>query len=152
MAKRYAKVWTGGTFDHLHEGHKELMQAAFDAGERVVIGMTADDVVRDKAYADLIQPLEVRRAALEDYLSATFGRERFEIVVQGSIYTNASLDPELEANVLCYKTTHHFDDINRAREAAGVEPLESVMSAGEQRGVSSTRIREELHRKTAGET
>lgn len=150
MARRYDKVWTGGTFDHLHEGHQELLRAAFDAGERVVIGLTADDVVRGKEYAWLIQPIDERRAILEQYLDETYGRDRYEVVVQGSVYTDASLDPELQANVLCYKTTHHFDDINRAREEAGVQPLEPVMSAGDHKGVSSTRIRERLHRERTG--
>ena len=27
MTRPYCKVWTGGTFDHLHDGHKERREA-----------------------------------------------------------------------------------------------------------------------------
>ena len=29
MPRRYRMVWTGGTFDHLHAGHHEVLSAAF---------------------------------------------------------------------------------------------------------------------------
>ncbi len=146
VTRPYGKVWTGGTFDHLHDGHKELMARAFEAGDFVLVGITADEVVQGKAHAELIQTVEERQAALEAHLAETYGRDRFEVVVQGSVYTEASLDPDLEANVLCYKTKQHFDDINERREARGLRPLEWVMSASECRHISSTKIRERLAR------
>lgn len=147
MTRPYRKVWTGGTFDHLHDGHKELFEKAFEVGDLVIIGLTADDIVRTKAHADLIQPVEVRKAALERYLGETYGEERFRVVVQESVYTEASLDPDLQANILCYKTEQHHLDINQRRRELGIPELEAVMSADRMRGVvSSTLIRERLSR------
>jgi pantetheine-phosphate adenylyltransferase len=133
----YRKVWTGGTFDHLHEGHKELLAAAFAAGDHVVIGLLADDRVRGKAFAELIQPEGERRRILEAYLADTYGTERFTVLLQG--------------DVMCYKTGEHFHAINAHREAAGLRPLEWVDSPSEFRGrLSSTMIRERLRREETG--
>lgn len=145
VSKRpYKKVWTGGTFDHFHEGHKELIDKAFEVGDFVVIAILADEVVQDKQYAALIQTLEVRKSTIDEYLAKKYGRDRYKIVVQDAVYTDASLDPELEANILCYKTEQHFYDINKRREDKGLKPLVWVMSPNKYVGISSTEIRKKL--------
>ncbi|MFX1574819.1 MAG: adenylyltransferase/cytidyltransferase family protein, partial [Promethearchaeota archaeon] len=35
-----SQVGLGGTFDHLHEGHKFLLKTALSISEKIVIGLT----------------------------------------------------------------------------------------------------------------
>ena len=42
---KYKKVATGGTFDHIHAGHRRLLEKSFEVGEEVVIGLTSDEFV-----------------------------------------------------------------------------------------------------------
>ena len=42
----YRHVVVAGTFDGLHKGHKAVLTRAFEAGERVMIGITSDEYVR----------------------------------------------------------------------------------------------------------
>ena len=145
MSKRqFNKVWTGGTFDHFHEGHRELLKTAFDAGDYVVIGITTNNLVKNKRYSELIQPLEERMTNVRKWLDEQFGSERYEMTILDSVYTNACLDPALEANIICFKTEVHGDDINRMRRERGVPELALVSSPGKKEFVSSTTIREDI--------
>ena len=45
----------GGTFDHMHSGHRLLLtQAAMFTKSRMVIGVTADELLKKKKYAEVI--------------------------------------------------------------------------------------------------
>ena len=85
MSKRqFNKVWTGGTFDHFHEGHRELLNTAFDAGDYVVIGITTNERVKNKRYSELIHGLlkvniELDRKSLSEM--AIHDPEAFDAVV-----------------------------------------------------------------------
>src|SRR5258706_7508860 len=39
----YNVIVIGGTFDHLHEGHKVFLRFAFQKSKEVLIGVTADE-------------------------------------------------------------------------------------------------------------
>ncbi|CAJ2499737.1 Uu.00g025900.m01.CDS01 [Anthostomella pinea] len=70
----------GGTFDHLHPGHKLLLTAAVlllnvpekgTAGPcRFIIGVTGDELLKRKKYAELVQPWNVRAMSIMDFLSS----------------------------------------------------------------------------------
>ena len=51
----------GGTFDHLHNGHKLLLsQALLSSDSRILIGVTTDKLLIKKAYAEFIEPFTIR--------------------------------------------------------------------------------------------
>ncbi len=63
-------VALGGTFDHLHAGHKILLSmAAFIASSKLIVGVTAPALLTRKAHASVLQPLPVRSAAVRGFLS-----------------------------------------------------------------------------------
>jgi cytidyltransferase-like protein len=47
MNKKLSTVLVGGTFDEFHRGHRKLIMTAFEAGERVMIGLSSDDLARE---------------------------------------------------------------------------------------------------------
>ncbi|KAJ4291456.1 hypothetical protein N0V88_006052 [Collariella sp. IMI 366227] len=72
QTKTYPVVCLGGTFDYLHPGHKLLLSAAAlllevprkgDAAvkpARYIIGITGDEMLRNKKFAEFVQTWEVR--------------------------------------------------------------------------------------------
>lgn len=80
--RRYPTVCLGGTFDHLHLGHKLLLSAAaylLEVPERksdddtasctLIVGVTGDELLRNKKYAEYVQSWDRRAASVLDFLS-----------------------------------------------------------------------------------
>lgn len=75
----YPVVCLGGTFDHLHPGHKLLLSAGAlllkvpEKGSRAackfIIGVTGDAMLRNKKYAELVEPWETRARNVILFLS-----------------------------------------------------------------------------------
>lgn len=61
-------VALGGTFDHLHNGHKLLLtQAMLCSDQRVLCGVTTDALLKKKAYAEFLESFEKRRQSVIDF-------------------------------------------------------------------------------------
>ena len=50
--KPFKFVCLGGTFDHLHEGHKNLLKMAKKMGSHILIGLTSDEIVKHKKHSN----------------------------------------------------------------------------------------------------
>lgn len=56
----YSDVALGGTFDHIHNGHRLLLtQSAALARQRVVVGVSSGPLLANKVLSELIKPTEV---------------------------------------------------------------------------------------------
>ncbi|KAI0399845.1 cytidylyltransferase [Xylaria palmicola] len=80
QSKTYPVVCLGGTFDHLHAGHKLLLTAAAillevpqdpaTAPARFIIGVTGDELLKRKKYAELVQSWDLRVANVVEFLAS----------------------------------------------------------------------------------
>ncbi|MEM1537534.1 MAG: pantetheine-phosphate adenylyltransferase [Candidatus Nezhaarchaeales archaeon] len=143
--KRFKLVAVGGTFDRLHDGHKALLSKAFECGERVLIGLSGDELVRSKRRADEISSYSEREKALRDFLKEKGLLNRAEISKltspEGELLTNALI----EALIVSEETLERAVKINKERMKAGLPSLELVVvpmvKAENGLPISSTRIR-----------
>jgi cytidyltransferase-like protein len=61
----------GGTFDHLHLGHRLLLsQAAILTKTTLHCGVTSESLLSSKAYKEYMEPLHVRMEAVSSFLRA----------------------------------------------------------------------------------
>lgn len=105
----------------IHEGHKRLLERAFEVAEHVVIGLTTDE------YARAIKPYDVppfleRQENLRKYLAAA-GHTNWTVVELSDPYGPAATDPTIEAIVVSEETLPTARKINDFRIARGLKPL-----------------------------
>ena len=142
--RRYRTVATGGTFDRLHEGHKALLSKSFEAGEKVVIGVTSDAFALKEGKRPE-QSYRERVKALRDYIRHEFPSHPYLISKLDDYFGPGIASGEVEAIVVSSETAKRVDLANRLRAAKGFPPLEvitvSFVLARDGKPISSTRIR-----------
>jgi len=65
----YDSVALGGTFDHLHSGHKLMLSlAALICNNRLLCGVTAEEMLSSKTHPQQLEPLATRMLTVERFL------------------------------------------------------------------------------------
>jgi len=141
---RFTKVATGGTFDHIHAGHKRLLEKSFEVGDHVIIGLTSDEFVArlgkkpDYDYA-------LREATLHKYIEENFPGREYTIAKLHDYFGPGIADPDVQALVASPETAVRLKIANDLRKERGYPPLELVtvdwVKAEDGKPISSTRIR-----------
>ncbi|WP_048150967.1 phosphopantetheine adenylyltransferase [Palaeococcus ferrophilus] len=141
---KYRKVVVGGTFDRLHLGHKALLRRAFEVGRFVYIGLTSDEMVKDKPYAERILPYPHRLRDLLKFLEVN-GYQNYRIIKIHNALGFTVEFRELEAIVVSEETYKGALLVNRAREEHGLKPLAieriPIIRSGIGEKISSSLIR-----------
>ncbi|MBY8986319.1 MAG: adenylyltransferase/cytidyltransferase family protein, partial [Candidatus Lokiarchaeota archaeon] len=70
----------GGTFDHLHEGHKFLLRTAISISESIEIGLTSQNLLEQKQYVSKLEDYETRKKNLKEFLASFSDLKRTNIV------------------------------------------------------------------------
>jgi len=144
---KYSAVVLGGTFDRLHPGHHVLLKAAAElARERVVVGISTGPMLANKEYAHLIQPLDVRRQAVEIFIKSVKPELKVETEPITDPYGPSIVDPALEAIVVSKETIKGGEAVNKKRAERGlsqlqVEVVDLVLEHGNSEKISSTMLR-----------
>ncbi|MFA4669491.1 phosphopantetheine adenylyltransferase [Pyrococcus kukulkanii] len=126
MMKKFKKVVVGGTFDRLHLGHKALLRKAFEVGKIVYVGLTSDEMVREKPYAEKILPYKRRLKDLITFFEVN-GYKNYRIIKIHNAIGFTTKIKSLEAIVVSEETYKGALLVNRAREELGLKPLEIVV-------------------------
>ena len=113
----------GGTFDHLHQGHKYLIQTGLAFSKKLVIGLTSDKLLKNKKYASKIESYRVRKHNLEKYITSISSSERVEIVQLNDAYGPPVHEPEYEGIIVSQETYEGALKINGVRTERGFAPL-----------------------------
>lgn len=79
-SNRHCSVAVGGTFDHLHAGHKLLLTMTaliLDPGSIqgacLTIGITGDQILRNKSFREELEDFPERQLAVQEFLLAVLG-------------------------------------------------------------------------------
>ncbi len=143
--KKLRKVAVGGTFDELHRGHKTLLTQAFEIGERVVVGLSSDELVSKLSKPHITANYDDRKEGLKTWLNELGLLDRTEIIPLFDAYGSTIKDPEIEALVVSEETKPTAEKINTHRMKAGLPLLKIVsinMVPSQNCGpISTTRIR-----------
>lgn len=142
---KYFKAALGGTFDRIHQGHKELLKTAAKYAQKLVIGVTSDNFVAHKHLGRSILPYQVRIVELKEILQ-TIGISDYELIILEDVYGTTLCDNSIGAIVVSQKTKAGAKMINKKRITRGLKklPIEIAKMVYDQEGeyISSTRIRQ----------
>ena len=123
----------GGTFDHLHNGHKLLLtQALLCSDQKIVCGITTDALLKKKAYAEFIESFSIRKENVIKFCKRINPkiyegeRPRLQIVELADPIGPTGTDPELEALILTREVEKGGKMINDMRISNGLQPLELI--------------------------
>lgn len=147
---KYAVSALGGTFDHLHDGHKILLTvAAFLTNERLIIGLTVEELLVNKKYKDIVQDFDTRRQNVVDFLNTFKPSLKIEIIPLKDVCGPTGTVPEIQALVVSRETIKGGETVNKTRKERGMSTLDiyvvNVLGGKEDDGwkekMSSTDIR-----------
>jgi len=138
-------VAVGGTFDRLHRGHKKLILKAFEVGEKVIIGLTTESMVKNKVLEGEILSFGERLKELEEFLKKEGLLNRCKIVPLNDVYGPTIVNENIEGLVVSEETFGRALEINKIRVSRGMLPLVifviPLVLAENGKPISSRRIR-----------
>jgi len=141
---KYALVAMGGTFDIIHKGHLTLLSNAFKIADKVIIGLTSDDLAEKKGKT-LTHKYEQRLETLTSIISKEFPNSSFQISILDNDFGPAVLEKEVEALIVSDETSNQGNILNRLRAEKNLPPVEVVIVpmflAKDGTRISTTRIK-----------
>lgn len=124
----YDYVATGGTFDHLHAGHRVLLSTACAlCSKELTIGITTSSMLLSKSHADLIDDFSTRQAKCTQFVRSMFPAISIDIHELVDAYGPAVTKPELQALIVSSETVLGGFRINGIRRERGMTPLDIVV-------------------------
>ena len=146
MQKKLKTVAVGGTFDEFHKGHRALLLRAFDVGEHVLVGVSADGLVQRMMKPHLVATYNVRVEEVKGFLRKNGLLDRATIVPLCDSYGVTLTSENLQGIVVSRETESVAMEINRKRRATGLRALEIItiemIPAENSAPISTTRIRD----------
>ena len=141
---KFSLVAMGGTFDIVHKGHLRLLSNAFEISDKVIIGLTSDELATKKGKS-LINKYEKRYENLIRIISKEFPNTYFQISKLDNDFGPAVLEKGVEALVVSDETRNQGNILNILRKKKKLQPVKIItipMSlAKDGAKISTTRIK-----------
>lgn len=121
----YASVAVGGTFDHLHAGHKILLtMAAWICRKKVICGVSDETLLKTKKHVDFIETIETRMTSVRSFFHLINRVLSFSVAPISDIYGATIIDPEIDAIVVSQETISGGNMINEERKRKNMKELD----------------------------
>lgn len=144
----FNKLGMGGSFDHLHEGHKYLIKIALSLSRKVIIGLTTKILLKNKRFPSKIETYKTREENLKGFIKTYTDISRVEIIPLEDPYGPPIHEPDYESIIVSQETYKTALKINEIRESKGFKPIIIIVipfiKDHKNQKISSTAIREQL--------
>jgi pantetheine-phosphate adenylyltransferase len=141
---KYSLVAMGGTFDIIHKGHLALLSSAFEISDKVIIGLTSNELAAKKGKTPN-NDYKKRFENLTSSISKEFQNHSFQISKLDDDFGPAVLEKEVEALVVSGETSNQGNILNELRKKKKLPPVQiitvSMILAKDGKRISTTRIK-----------
>ena len=140
----------GGTFDHLHDGHKFLLRTALNLSHNIEIGLTSQNLLKNKKISSKLEDYNTRERNIKNFICSFTDLNRVNIVEikNWDDMAKYSQDPGYEGLILSQETYSNAVKLNELREEKGMNSIILIviplLKDKNNRKISSTAIREKL--------
>ncbi|THH30359.1 hypothetical protein EUX98_g3817 [Antrodiella citrinella] len=118
----------GGTFDHLHAGHKILLSmAAWITSTKLIVGVTDDALLKNKANKHVLEPLSRREERTRAFLTLFKPSVEYDIVPIVDVYGPTAWDPNIQALVVSKETLSGAAAIEKHRREKDLSSLKTFV-------------------------
>ena len=123
--KSYETVAVGGTFDHIHAGHKILLtMTAWLATRRVVCGITDDELLKNKKYKEVMQNINERTSDTKQFFHRIKRDLSYTFPAINDVAGPTASDASIQALVASRETEAGSAQITEIRQKNGLPPLD----------------------------
>jgi pantetheine-phosphate adenylyltransferase len=146
---RFRNVACGGTFDHLHNGHKKLLTLAASCCDGVLtVGVTSDSMLKAKEFAFLLESSEQRVARVKDFLQQIRPDLATRVVVITDPLGPPGVEADFDAIVVSSETIGGGLKINDVRKDRGFPPMQVLVTRRTTAStLSSSFVRQVIHKR-----
>ena len=141
---KYSLVAMGGTFDIIHKGHLALLSSAFEISDKVIIGLTSNELAAKKGKTPN-NDYKKRFENLTSLISKEFQNHSFQISKLDDDFGPAVLEKGVEALVVSGETSNQGNVLNELREKKKLPSVQiitvSMILAKDGERISTTRIK-----------
>ena len=141
---KFSLIATGGTFDIIHRGHLTLLSNAFAISDKVIIGLTSDELAEKKGKL-IINKYEKRLENLTQVISKEFPNSSFQISKLDNDFGPAVLEKGVEALVVSDEKSKQGITLNQLRSEKKLSLVKIVtvpmFLAKDGKRISTTRIK-----------
>ena len=141
---KYSLVAMGGTFDIIHKGHLALLSSAFEISDKVIIGLTSNELAAKKGKTPN-NDYKKRFENLTSSISKEFQNHSFQISKLDDDFGPAVLEKGVEALVVSGETSNQGNVLNELREKKKLPSVQiitvSMILAKDGKRISTTRIK-----------
>lgn len=117
----YNLVALGGTFDHLHDGHKDFLNFAAQISNNLIIGITQQHMTLQKPFAELIQPEYVRKQAVINFCRRN--KIKAKVITIKNAFGPTIEENDIEAIACTTETLIGAEKINEIRKKLSLKEL-----------------------------
>ena len=122
---KFSLIAMGGTFDIVHRGHITLLSTAFEISDKVIIGLTSDEFVKQKGKKP-IHKYDERLKNLTLAIFKNFPDGYFEIIQLNNDFGPAVLEKEVQALVVSAETSNQGNVLNKLRSERNLPPVKVI--------------------------